>query len=167
VISGSCKEDAGEPKLPSIYLGWVLESGGDLFTERADLYEPFMISVIELEPFRDTITIFHTKTFNGVLSVLVNGDLPTFCAIDFGNGDVDTLQMVGNAGTYGKEIYEQSTKIDFYYNEVLQVTWDVEKQVATYHYLSGRQERLPMEGVIENPLLILKDSASMADIGFK
>ena len=163
LISGGCEEDAGDPPIARVYLGWTLDSGTDLFTERGNVYKPSDILVIELEPFKgDTTGISRTHSHGSFLFVRPSGDLPHYTTIDFGNGDVDTLRMIGDAN----DVYE-STELDFFYNGVLQVSWDVENQVATYHYDSGRQERLPMESVIDNRLLLLKDSASMADIGFE
>ena len=162
VFSGGCKEDVGEPEIPSVDLGWTLDAGTDLFTERGNVYKPFDIVVTELEPFKRYTGISQTYSHGSFLFVRTNGYLPPYTAIDFGNGDVDTLRMIGDAN----DVYE-STEVDFFYNGVLQVSWDLENQVATYHYDSGRQERLPRKSVIGNRLLLLKDSASMADIGFK
>jgi hypothetical protein len=162
VIFGGCVEDAGDPPIARVYLGWTLDSGTDLFTERGNVYKPFDIVLTGLPPFGGYTGISRTHSHGSFLFVRPSGDLPHYTTIDFGNGDIDTLRMIGDAN----DVYE-STEVDFFYNGVLQVSWDVEKQVATYHYDSGRQERLPMESVIDNRLLLLKDSASMADIGFE
>jgi hypothetical protein len=167
IFSQSCKEDSSDLEVSSIYLGWKTESGEDLL-DTDQRYATEKILFLDLSnTLPDTGSVFFIETIDQHRFVRTSTNTTPYSVIDFGNGDKDTLRIEGDQGTNQRTIYSLSRFIDFYYNDELQVTWDTENQIATYHYAGGKIDSLPRSGVRGNYLLLLKDSASMADIGFE
>ena len=168
----SCKEISEEKQQGEVFVSWQTETGLDLLMMDSR-YEPFQVrfNAIGFDN-GDEGLAFDTLLNNSRIYLMTNGQFPLYSQVDFGNGDVDTLEMRGDGGNSPKAFYSLSTKFDFYFNGELQVSWDIEAGTATYHYDGGRKESIPKrENIFDdtrfNYLLLKKDSASMADIGFE
>ena len=165
-----CAREEIDADVPSIYISWKTDMDSCLFSENSP-YEPFSIVFKDMTGDWGETGVFDTFKIRSNTFILPN-ITPINSEIDFGNGDLDTLEIRGDAGNSAKTVYYLSSEIDFFYNGELQVSWDLEEGVATYHYDGGRQESIPKRDNIGddtrfNYLLLKKDSASMADIGFE
>jgi hypothetical protein len=168
----SCQEPSIDQNIPRIFIGFQTEAGDDLFLKESN-YDPFQVRFKQIDNSNlDAGIVFDTLNKESNIYLITNGSTPLYSKVDFGNGDVDTLEMRGNGGNSQRAFYDLSTKFDFFYNGELQVSWDIEEGVAIYHYDGGRQESIPKRDKIGDDtrfdyLLLKKDSASMADIGFE
>lgn len=160
----SCKEEeVQDGTLVSLNIALVNEQGEDFFLNNEHY---FIDSIRKVDAVIDVnLKVIVTKTVNGIQFAVFSLHQFEESYLDYGNGDIDTFQLVGDGKyTFVNDLYTSSS-IDLYFNGEKQIRWDLPKGEAIYYYDGGRKEqKRKARDLITWPhhdIIFLKDSSSL------
>jgi len=147
-LLGSCSDDSpnGEPHYIRIFFSFVTDENGDFFMANAD-YDITKVSATGIRinsiMFLDGLNVFETTS-------------QSFEAkINFGNGDIDTLNVIWEpADLFRLKSNEEVKKATFIYNNKVIETWDFENNTELLFDLAKRN--VPDRDTWNNDPIIVK-----------